>query len=95
MELENKINKKNKEMYDKYIMELENKIDKKNIKKILKKTNKEMYDNFKEKNAGKIKEKITCDICGGKYTYFNKSGHYKTTKHKIHQELKNLQDKII
>ena len=58
------------------------------------KTNKEMYEIFKEKNADKIKEKITCDVCGGKYTYFNKSGHTRTAKHKIHQEFKNLQDKL-
>ena len=59
------------------------------IKNKTKKTNKEIYDNFKEKNAGKIKEKITCYLCGGKYTYFNKSRHYKTTKHRIYHELQN------
>ena len=34
-----------------------------------------------EKNKDKIKEKIICDICCGTYTYFNKSKHFKSSKH--------------
>jgi hypothetical protein len=37
------------------------------------------YKNFKESHD--INEKICCEICGGSYTYFNKSTHKKTKKH--------------
>jgi hypothetical protein len=40
------------------------------------------YANFKSKNADKIKEKKVCEICGGKYDYFNKSKHNQGLKHK-------------
>jgi hypothetical protein len=51
--------------------------DKKNNKYDQNKYNK----NFMEKNKDKIKEKIICDICCGTYTYFNKSKHFKSSKH--------------
>ena len=35
---------------------------------------------YSEANKEKLKEKITCD-CGGKYTYENKSHHFKSQKH--------------
>lgn len=39
--------------------------------------------NFLNKNENKIKEKVMCDICLGTYTYFNKTSHNKTKKHKL------------
>lgn len=39
------------------------------------------YKKFVEKNADKLKEKITCPVCCGSYTYFNKSKHIKSTRH--------------
>lgn len=42
---------------------------------------KNYYENFKNKNVDKIKEKSVCEICGGSYTYFNKSSHMKTKRH--------------
>jgi hypothetical protein len=44
--------------------------------------NPDYYANFKLKNADKIKEKKVCEICGGKYDYFNKSKHNQGLKHK-------------
>lgn len=29
------------------------------------------------------KDKFTCDICGGKYTYFNKTTHKKSRLHQL------------
>lgn len=43
--------------------------------------NRNIYETFKKKNADKIKAKCICEICGGKYTYFNKSRHAKSKKH--------------
>ncbi len=37
------------------------------------------YKKFKETHD--INEKICCEICGGSYTYFNKTTHKKTKKH--------------
>lgn len=46
------------------------------------KNNSKLYnDNFRHKHEYKIKEKIKCEVCGGTYTYFNKSKHNNTTKH--------------
>lgn len=39
------------------------------------------YEKFKEKNDEKIHQKKICEVCGGSYTYFNKSKHNKTKKH--------------
>lgn len=41
----------------------------------------EYYTNFKNKNLDKIQEKKECSICGGKYSYYHKSRHFKTIKH--------------
>jgi len=30
-----------------------------------------------------LKQKITCELCKGTYTYFNKSHHYSTKRHKM------------
>ncbi len=47
---------------------------------------------FIEKNELKIKEKHTCDICCGSYTYYNKSKHLKSVKHiKMVEKLKSLE----
>lgn len=42
---------------------------------------KKYYKNFCLKNRDKIKEKIICPVCGGSFTYYNKSHHFKTKKH--------------
>jgi len=61
------------------------------IEDVKKYDNKKYYDNFKNKNGQRLKEKFICDICGGSYTYFNKSHHSKTKRHQI----KDIEDKII
>ena len=43
---------------------------------------KQYYENFKTKNTEKIREKILCEVCGGSYTYFTKSIHFQTAKHR-------------
>lgn len=37
---------------------------------------------FMEKNTEDLKKQKVCEICKGKYTYFNKSHHNKSSKHK-------------
>lgn len=50
--------------------------------KVLNKYDSKKYiQTFLNKNASKVKEKITCDICCGSYTYFNKSKHIRSKKH--------------
>lgn len=50
--------------------------------KVLNKYDSKKYiQTFLNKNATKVKEKITCDICCGSYTYFNKSKHIRSKKH--------------
>jgi hypothetical protein len=44
---------------------------------------------FREKNKDKIKKTIICDICGGRYTYFNIVNHNRTKKHQK-EIIKNL-----
>lgn len=44
---------------------------------------KKYYDKFKEVNSEKIHKKINCELCGGKYTYFNRSKHIKSKKHQF------------
>ena len=41
----------------------------------------EYYRNFMEKNKEKLHTSITCDICYGSYTYYNKSTHLKSKRH--------------
>lgn len=50
------------------------------IKKITKEKCREYYLGFKDKNKDKINQKVDCEICGGSFTYFNKSRHVKTTR---------------
>ena len=70
-------------------MEIENEIKKEN--KILKqKDYKKHYKNFVLKNDDKIHNIVKCDLCGGHYTYFNKSRHLKTLKHKQYIDQKNI-----
>lgn len=59
-----------------------------------KKSKKEKYnqntynDNFMLKHKDKLKERIECEICGGSYTYYNKSTHNKSIRHnKMKQRL--------
>jgi hypothetical protein len=42
---------------------------------------KQYHNNFLQKNKEKIKEKHTCEICYGSYTYFNKYNHQLTQRH--------------
>lgn len=43
--------------------------------------NKAYYTTFKEKNNNKIHQVIVCDVCGGHFSYFNKSHHKASRKH--------------
>jgi hypothetical protein len=49
-------------------------------KKITKEKKREYYLEFKEKNKDKINHKVDCEICGGSFTYFNKSRHLTTKR---------------
>ena len=53
------------------------------------------YLKFKESHGDKLNEKMICE-CGGKYSYFNKSTHMITTKHKqfmkLKEEIKDIKD---
>ena len=55
------------------------------IKEKIKEYNNGYYENNKEI----LKQKINCD-CGGKYTHFNKSRHFKTKKHHDYINKKTL-----
>jgi len=48
------------------------------------------YKNFKNKHMEDINKKIVCEICGGSYSYFNKSGHLKTKKCQVVKSIRNL-----
>jgi len=48
------------------------------------------YKNFKNKHKEDINKKIVCEICGGSYSYFNKSGHLKTKKCQTVKSIRNL-----
>ena len=49
----------------------------------IKKYDSKIYNKtFYEKNKDKVLEKIICSICCGSYTYYNKSKHNKSNKHK-------------
>lgn len=54
---------------------------------------KKYYETFKEKNKDKINEIHICPICCGSYTYFNKSKHNSSIRHKRMKE-KEEQNKI-
>lgn len=67
--------------------------DDENIKKVKefeKELKKHYYEEFKDKNTEKINKKICCEICGGNYTYFNKSRHLKTPRCLTVKKLRNL-----
>ena len=65
----------------------ENLKDDKVLKKITPEKKREYYLEFKEKNKDKINLKMSCEICGGSYTYFNKSRHIRTPRC---EKVKNL-----
>ena len=41
------------------------------------------YQNFKKKHTGILTEDIKCSICPGHYTYYNKSRHNKSKRHRL------------
>ena len=69
-------------------MEIEN--NNNNNNEIIITKNKLYYNNFHSKNKEKIKEKKDCVICGGSYSYFNKSTHLKSSKCQKVKTLRNL-----
>jgi len=63
-------------------LDTEIEIDSETTIKYKKKYDSKKYNNtFYIKNNDKIKQKEICKICGGNYTYYNKSAHNKTNKH--------------
>ena len=67
---------------DKGIINKESDIELKTEIKPKKKYDSKKYNStFYIKNNNKIKEKSICNLCGGNYTYYNKSAHNKTQKH--------------
>lgn len=46
-----------------------------------KKTSTDYYLTFKEKNKEKVSQKHACELCGGQFTYFNKSNHLVSKRH--------------
>jgi hypothetical protein len=64
-----------------------------------KKSQKDYYISFKKKHEQKIKEKVMCTICEGRYDYFNKSHHCKSKRHifavKMQNELTKLRSNIL
>jgi hypothetical protein len=38
--------------------------------------------NFYEKHKEEIRARVECELCGGFYTYYNKSSHNKTARHR-------------
>ena len=50
----------------------------------------EYYQNFKNKHKDDINKKCVCEICGGSFTYYNKSSHLKTKKCQTVKQLRNL-----
>ncbi len=48
---------------------------------------------FSQKNKEMIYESIVCDVCCGRFTYFNKSRHNKTKRHELfvlRQKMQNV-----
>jgi hypothetical protein len=70
-----------------------------NLKKFLDEEEKNLnnlyYKDFKERNKEKINEKVICKYCGGSFSYFNKSKHFKTKKCLLSKELKELKERQI
>ena len=50
-------------------------------KKLSKEQVKANYEKYKNKNHDKLTEKLICDICGKKYTLWNKSRHVRSEEH--------------
>lgn len=65
-------------------------LDENGKKKKTTKTHIDYYKNFKDKHKDDINKKICCEICGGSYSYYNKSGHLKTKKCQTVKNLRNL-----
>jgi hypothetical protein len=80
--------KKEKNLIKRYIKE------KVNIKYNMEKKE-EYYRNFMEKNKEKLHTSITCDICYGSYTYFNRSRHNKGSRHMRALEKKEKEENLI
>ena len=49
--------------------------------------NKYYSKTFYEKHPDKLTKTETCDLCGGKYKYCNKSHHRSTKKHKMVEKI--------
>jgi hypothetical protein len=62
--------------------------------KISSEKQREYYLNFKNNNSDKLKERMICPICNGKYHYYSKSLHIKTKKHQKAQEIYNEAEKL-
>jgi len=58
-----------------------------------KKCSKDYYNTFIEKNKDKINTQITCDVCFGTYTYFNRHKHNNTKRHIKCLSLRSLIEK--
>lgn len=43
--------------------------------------NKQYYIKFLTTHENIIRKKFECELCGGKYTYYNKSKHHNSKKH--------------
>lgn len=54
------------------------------------------YKKFLEEHQELIHTSVNCPICGGSYTYFNKSRHNKSPKHikfiPLYEELQKIED---
>lgn len=84
------VEEENKDIDNKLDMLITNSINNRKIniiKKLKEKQEKKKYDKkkynqtFYERNKTRILEKHICEICNGKYTYYNKSKHNTSNKH--------------
>lgn len=64
-------------------------VDTKDKKAIKANYNKKYYNKDKTKTSDRLKSS-PCDICGGAYSYYSKSKHLKSKKHKLAMYEKNL-----
>lgn len=53
---------------------------------------KEYNNNFMKKHDDKIHASLICNVCGAKYTYFNKSRHNKSQRHQYLLEINRLKN---
>jgi hypothetical protein len=60
------------------------------VKNITVEKRQEYYKNFIKNNKDKVKEKIICPLCSGKYDYYNKSKHNQTIKHLLHNQINEI-----